>query len=146
MENRCSSLSKYQHTEPQGICTKVTWMDSFQHKKFSLKMFIIICMINNSICLLELIHAMCGCIWRQVYSSLPLVPNDEIQSHVNPISIDATHDWAPQGTHAIMRTSSNGYIFHVTGPLCGEFTGHRWIPLTNASDAELLSLLWSVPD
>ena len=25
-------------------------------------------------------------------------------------------------------TSSNGNIFHVTGPLCGEFTGHRWIP------------------
>ena len=24
-----------------------------------------------------------------------------------------------------------------TGPLCGEFTGHRWIPLTKASDAEL---------
>ena len=29
-----------------------------------------------------------------------------------------------------MMTSSNGNIFHVTGPLCGEFTGHRWIPLT----------------
>ena len=27
--------------------------------------------------------------------------------------------------------------FRVTGPLCGEFTGHRWIPLTKASDAEL---------
>ena len=27
-------------------------------------------------------------------------------------------------------TSSNGNIFRVTGPLCGEFTGHRWIPLT----------------
>ena len=27
-------------------------------------------------------------------------------------------------------TSSNGSIFRVTGPLCGEFTGHRWIPLT----------------
>ena len=26
-------------------------------------------------------------------------------------------------------TSSNGSIFLVTGPLCGEFTGHRWIPL-----------------
>ena len=26
-----------------------------------------------------------------------------------------------------MRTSSNGNIFRVTGPLCGEFTGHRWI-------------------
>ena len=24
----------------------------------------------------------------------------------------------------------------VTGPLCGEFTGHRWIPLTKASDVE----------
>ena len=27
-------------------------------------------------------------------------------------------------------TSSNGNIFLVTGPLCREFTGHRWIPLT----------------
>ena len=36
-----------------------------------------------------------------------------------------------------MMTSSNGNIFCVTGPLCGEFTGHRWIPLTKASDAEL---------
>ena len=25
-------------------------------------------------------------------------------------------------------TSSNGKIFRVTDPLCGEFTGHRWIP------------------
>ena len=33
-----------------------------------------------------------------------------------------------------MMTSSNGYIFRVTGPLCGEFTGYRWIPLTKASD------------
>ena len=30
----------------------------------------------------------------------------------------------------LMMTSSNGNIFRVTGPLCGEFTGHRWIPLT----------------
>ena len=36
-----------------------------------------------------------------------------------------------------MMTSSNGNILRVTGPLCGEFTGHRWIPLTKASDAEL---------
>ena len=36
-----------------------------------------------------------------------------------------------------MMTSSNGHIFHVAGPLCGEFAGHRWIPLTKASDAEL---------
>ena len=36
----------------------------------------------------------------------------------NGISLDST------------MTSSNGNIFRVTGPLCGEFTGHRWIPLT----------------
>ena len=36
-----------------------------------------------------------------------------------------------------MMTSSNGNIFHVTDPLCGEFTGPRWIPRTKASDAEL---------
>ena len=36
-----------------------------------------------------------------------------------------------------MMTSSNGNIFCVTGPLWGEFTGDRWIPLTKASDAEL---------
>ena len=28
-------------------------------------------------------------------------------------------------------------FFRVTGPFCGEFTGHRCIPLTMASDAEL---------
>ena len=36
-----------------------------------------------------------------------------------------------------MMTSSNGNIFRVTGHLCGEFTGPRWIPRTRASDAEL---------
>ena len=34
-------------------------------------------------------------------------------------------------------TSSNGNTFLVTDHLCGEFTGHWWIPLTKASDAEL---------
>ena len=34
-------------------------------------------------------------------------------------------------------TTSNGNIFRVTGLLCGEFIGHRWIPYTRASDAEL---------
>ena len=35
------------------------------------------------------------------------------------------------------RNQSNGNIFPVTGPLCAEFAGHRWISLTNASDAEI---------
>ena len=36
-----------------------------------------------------------------------------------------------------MMTSSNGNIFRVTGPLCGQFTGHRWISLTKTCDAAL---------
>ena len=45
-----------------------------------------------------------------------------------------------------MMTSSNGNIFRVTGPLCEEFTGHRWIPHTKAGDVELWCFLWSVPE
>ena len=53
-----------------------------------------------------------------------------------------TRSW--QGpTDLRMMTSSNGNIFRVTGPLWGEFTGNRWIPLTKASDAELWCSLCS---
>ena len=45
-----------------------------------------------------------------------------------------------------MITLSNGIIFRVTGHLCREFTGPRWIPRTKASDAErwcfLLICIW----
>ena len=43
-------------------------------------------------------------------------------------------------------TSSSGNIFRATGHLCGEFTGHIWIPRTKASDVELWCFLWSVPE
>ena len=43
---------------------------------------------------------------------------------------------SPKLCHPMM-TSSNGSIFRVTGILCGEFTGPRWISLTQASDTEL---------
>ena len=43
----------------------------------------------------------------------------------------------------LMITSSNGNIFRVTGPLCGEFTGPRPSPRTKASDAEHWYFLWS---
>ena len=61
-------------------------------------------------------------------------PNTEFGIENNPGTLDSGC-W-PNLLLAIM-TSSNGNIFRVTGPLCGEFTGHRWIPLTKASDAEL---------
>ena len=46
--------------------------------------------------------------------------------------------WSHLAIH--MMTSSNGNIFRVTGHLRGEFTGHRWIPHTKASDAEIWCL------
>ena len=45
-----------------------------------------------------------------------------------------------------LMTSSKGNIFRVTDPLCGEFIGYRWIPLTKASGADLRNFLWSDPE
>ena len=39
-----------------------------------------------------------------------------------------------------MMASSNRNLFRVIGPLRGESTGHRWIPLTKASDADFFFL------
>ena len=43
--------------------------------------------------------------------------------------------------HDQMETLSMSLAF-----LCGEFTGHRWIPRIKASDAELRCFLWSAPE
>ena len=50
------------------------------------------------------------------------------------------------GVRLTMMTSSNENIFRVTGHLYREFTGHRWVPRTKASNAELWCFLWSAPD
>ena len=44
-----------------------------------------------------------------------------------------------------MMTSLNRNIFRGTGPLWGESNGHRWIPATEASVAELWCFLWYAP-
>ena len=44
-----------------------------------------------------------------------------------------------------MMTSSNGNCFRVTGHLCGDFPGPRWIPRTKASDAGGGCCFWSAP-
>ena len=41
---------------------------------------------------------------------------------------------------------SKGNVFRVAGPLWGESIGHRWIPLTKTSNAELWYFLWSAPE
>ena len=52
----------------------------------------------------------------------------------------------PRWIMLFMMKSSNGNIFRVTGHLCGEFTGPRWIPHTKASEAELRCFLWSASE
>ena len=52
----------------------------------------------------------------------------------------------PISGNGYIMTSSNGNIFPVTGPLWGESTGYRWIPLSKASDAEPSCFLWSAPE
>ena len=47
---------------------------------------------------------------------------------------------APNFKYVIAPLSGN--IFCVTGPLCSEFTGHRW----KASDTERWCFLWSTPE
>ena len=65
----------------------------------------------------------------------------------SPVSHEAIRYGALDGTATLIlqqymvtlhvMTSSNGNIFRVTGPLCGEFTGTGEFPNTKASDAEL---------
>ena len=44
----------------------------------------------------------------------------------------------------IYMMSSNGNIFRVTGSLCGEFTGDRWIPLTKASTTQSFDVFFDL--
>ena len=55
------------------------------------------------------------------------------------------------GTHMLQQCPSHYDVikwkhFRVTGPLCAEFTGDRWILLRKASDTELWCFLWSIPE
>ena len=62
--------------------------------------------------------------------------------HLILFGVDPRISATPNGLYVngIMMTSSNGNIFRVTVHLCGEFTGHRWILRTKASDADLWCL------
>ena len=73
----------------------------------------------------------------QIYGELTMVTNGRLYSNVNRRYgyVCCMHDDVIKWKH-----------FRVTGPLCGEFTGHWWIPLTKASDAELWCFLWSAPE
>ena len=84
----------------------------------------------------------CQVTWKTSPESGHLSVCRDWLSAVNCVSLPTRKEWVPY----FMMTSWNGNIFRVTGHLCGEFTGHRWIPRTKASDAELWCFLWSPPE
>ena len=50
------------------------------------------------------------------------------QLHYSDVTWASRHIKLPNNSIVIMKMSPNGNIFRVTGDLCGEFTGPRWIP------------------
>ena len=78
--------------------------------------------------------------WNTIYQSVVY------QSMLIRVCIRMWFHHRYKWTNVNMRTSSKGNIFRVTGHLCGEFTGHRWFPLTKPSDAELWCFLWFVTE
>ena len=107
-----------------GIVAKLNVLPLVWHHFWNCPSFVHICPIQ------------CGAVIAQVI----FLPNPHNR---HPIAQPSRQD---MGCLLIfMMTSSNENIFRVTGPLCGEFTGHRWIPLTKASDVELWFVLRSAP-
>ena len=58
------------------------------------------------------------------------VNNNDVSTHLNHLQENTSWLYGMD-----MMTSSDRNIFRLTGHLCGEFTGQRWIPRTKASDA-----------
>ena len=86
--------------------------------------------------------------WRFHNRATSRPPVRDIRDTVNPLRgpdqsamFTSYRVWDYIPTTMMMPSSVN--IFLVTGPFCGEFTVHRWIPLTKASDAELWCLIYA---
>ena len=86
-----------------------------------------------------------GLNWYQL-QQVNMVVADDLAPHRWWMLHDKLHTYFTIHRGAIMMTSSNGNILRVTGPLCGEFTGHRRMPLTKASNAELWCFLSYAPE
>ena len=80
----------------------------------------------------------------RVYSLLPY--------QLGVTTFDAMHHVIASGIHIISADSLTWWRHQMKtfsallALLWGESTGHRWIPLTKASDAEVWCFLWSAPE
>ena len=94
------------------------------------------------------------CRYQRLYSQLPDIRESIafVENYLNDFDLSTAfshNDFCgnniiydeESGQYIHMMMSSNGNIFRVTGHLCGDFTGSRWIPHTKASDAELWCFL-----
>ena len=104
------------------------------------------CRLRRGVCKANLLHV--WQIWQAVSKQHPLKlpPVDCCDVAIPCLARQSDYCLSKVLTFHFMMTSSNGNIFRVTGPLRGEFTGHRWIPLPKASDAEFWCILWSAPE
>ena len=82
-------------------------------------------------------------IWNYNKKCLFLVKACDLFAHVRQVFFTDTRAIVilpPWWRHLMEKISA------LLAPLCGEFTGNRWISHTRASDAELWYFLWSAPE
>ena len=83
------------------------------------------------------IHITCNLSWNEDFDYFPNFQNFSLEKWLKANKTDLKF---MQLVLMTMR-SSNENICRLTGSLCGEITGDRWIPLIKASDAELWCFL-----
>ena len=103
-------------------------------------------------CILEYWHVLSGawnCVVLECGMSQNRMPHGgkAINKYIeHTLTTNTRHECFRTSQAPNIVTSSSGNMFRVTGPLWGEFTGHRWTSRTKASDTELWCFLWSAPE
>ena len=79
----------------------------------------------------------------QLVSKLCILYDNLYKNYTFRIAATSPRGQCVKSQACFMMISSDGSFFRITGPFCGEFTSHRWIPLTRASNADFdVSLMW----
>ena len=113
------------------MCTFLFWMEH--------------CGIRNT-CILGFVKLV-YCRWSILAQVIVLVPlNKNVLPEFSNVPNVVTVLWKLSHISHTWWRHQNGNIVRVTGHLCGEFTGPRWIPRTKASDAMLWCFLWSASE
>ena len=133
------SLHSLEGLAHQGWVTHI-WVSTLSHRWF--RWWLVACSVPTPYLnkLWPIINRALGSKWQWNSSQNTYVSFKKIQLKIAPFG--SASMYFDRVRMEPMMTSSNGNIFRVTGHLCGEFTGPRWIPRTKASDAELWYFPW----